>query len=644
MYDQGRDIKIARFIASALCCIPATIAVAAPQAYTITIIDDQNLGVTHYHYGVGINDANTIVSNTAARNIDTPHTRVPCSDSSTLNKVFCLVETIHQPFVANSFPVTASLSAPTFAYNLLTNATIDATDPAAWQPENQAVENYPSSTMTVFGMDAATDNFVGDVVAQHQKKENSYYRDYEQRAFLQSGGTTTLLPPNVIDYNGVALGGESGARAITGSYVVGFVGHELTSAAKAQVDACRQASSDIATQQVCVQEHQLLDRDAKATIQYHDRAALWDSGTLQTLTFPAQSTFPNGQYPAESKAIGQAVHEDAGQVWVAGSSHAQNKYHSKPYEIGAYWQDALTNGGKLSFIYYDRDMERSTLQAIADDPTNTPEYNKVMVGHYVQTIARSNMNRYKPFYYRAAAVDIADADKKARFFRLKGLSTDNDLDAAVFDINSNLQIVGYMDANLGRSVSRARQQSALLYEINDINNANDDVLYDLNNLLTCDAKGFQQDGSAVQISVTQGTETYTYDASVRVVHARSINDQGYIVATAAVRVPVYKEAPLKEGIQFPFIASTKNYLIKDGKLQTQERFQTVILTPSSTATPCPHSVLLDDEQRTTNYKRRGAGYMSAMSIAFLCLMVFWRFNVAEQFVRLRYKRLFKKIR
>ncbi|WP_298775380.1 DUF3466 family protein [uncultured Shewanella sp.] len=407
-----------------------------------------------------------------------------------------------------------------------------------------------------------------------------YYRDYELRGFVQESTNTEIeLVPPYTDYTGtdsngdsvtVTLGGWSvGAGVNTNSIVTGYASTGLSSTSQGYVDACITGSAAL---DACIQNEQY-----SGNIDYQLRAYVWQ---YDSTTSAVTAT----QLPLGATESGTTVYDAQGLAInnsdvVAGRSYVYRNNGSSLYYDAAYW----TPNGDGTYAYNWIDTGSSTTTSIAKGIND----NGIVVGSYTKYI--NSYLRSKFFYYdtQSGGSVVTPND----FY-----SSTSDLSSEAYDININNQVVGWIESK-DSNTSTNRPKSGFLY------NMNAQEFNDVNDLLTCESKGYQQDTagnwSRKQVTVTSGTgEVFTYDEDIDIVQTNSINDNGVIVGMAMVQKPVYSTSNGSVVIGangLPNIEKAGN-----GGPVTSAVSRMVVLKPVSGGTACTVS------SGNENYTREGA--------------------------------------
>ncbi|WP_299491686.1 DUF3466 family protein [uncultured Shewanella sp.] len=353
-----------------------------------------------------------------------------------------------------------------------------------------------------------------------------YYRDYERRGFVQNGSDTEieLIPDDAsVFYTGIGSNGDEltatvggwsvGADVNNNSIVTGYASTDLSSTSQDYVSSCITNNTSDTTANICVQNEQY-----NGNIDYQLRAYVWqyDSST---------NTVTETKLPLGATESGTTVYDAQGLAIndndvVAGRSYVYRNNGSSLYYDAAYW----TSNGDGTYAYNWINTGSSSTKSIAKGIND----NGIVVGSYTKYI--NSYLRSKFFYYdtQSGGSVVTPND----FY-----NSTSDLSSEAYDINNKNQVVGWIESKESNTTSN-RPKSGFLY------NMDAQEFNDVNDLLTCESKGYEQDTegnwSRKQVTITSGTgEVFTYDEDIDVVQANSINENGVIVGVAMVQKPVY---------------------------------------------------------------------------------------------------------
>ncbi|MCL1121350.1 DUF3466 family protein [Shewanella seohaensis] len=501
-----------------------------------------------------------------------------------------------------TYSITSAIIANNFAFIAAQN---DAA--GAWLPTFDSINGTtpPSDTSVVNSVDTFYYGIndagvkVGSMTAPEKKTENTattddtadywYYRDYEYRGVAKVGDSEIPLPPPYTQYvkddKTVELGGWSAATAINNNnLVVGYVSTDISKYGGDRVAYCLSTDNTLPLD-VCIQREQYPNTQGTRNIQYQTRAYVWqlDNGVA------TGTALPLGLTPASNNTLtftAQALGVNNEGV-VAGRSHVyRNGNTDRLRQDAAYWsKDAEGN-----YQYHWIPMGESISSSIAYDVND----NGILVGSYRSYI--QGYPRDKFFYFDINTPEVAYVTPN------DFASTTTDLSSKPKDINNKGQVVGYIETTYDKE--KPRPKAGFLYEKSTGEFSN------LNNLLTCESKGFEKgsDGNWTrhQVEVQDGTgKVLSYNSDILVVEAASINEDGTIVGTAFIRKPSY---------QFD---SDGNVIVGENGLPLFELSgngdpvtayipRMVVLKPSTNGEACT----VDESTDTGNYERKGAASLA----------------------------------
>ncbi|MEL4431020.1 DUF3466 family protein [Shewanella mangrovisoli] len=500
-----------------------------------------------------------------------------------------------------TYSITKAIVANNFAFVAAQNAAA-----GAWLPTFDSVNGTtpPSDTSVVNSVDTFYYGIndagvkVGSMTAPEKKTENTttddttdywYYRDYEYRGVAKVGDSEIpLLPPYtqyVKEDKTVELGGWSAATAVNNNnLVVGYASTDISKYGGDRVAYCLGTDNTLPLD-VCIQREQYPNTQGTRNIQYQTRAYVWqlDNGVA------TGTALPLGLTPASDNTLtftAQALGVNNEGV-VAGRSHVyRNGNTDRLRQDAAYWsKDAEGN-----YQYHWIPMGDAISSSIAYDVNDSG----ILVGSYRSYI--QGYLRDKFFYFDTNTPDVAYVTPN------DFASTTTDLSSKPKDINNKGQVVGYIETTYDKE--KPRPKAGFLYEKSTGEFSN------LNNLLTCESKGFEKgsDGNWTrhQVEVQDGTgKVLSYNSDILVVEAASINEDGTIVGTAFIRKPSY---------QFD---SDGNVIVGENGLPLFELSgngdpvtayipRMVVLKPSTNGEACT----VDDSTDTGNYERKGAASLA----------------------------------
>ncbi|MGL5390035.1 MAG: DUF3466 family protein, partial [Shewanella sp.] len=270
---------------------------------------------------------------------------------------------------------------------------------------------------------------------------------------------------------------------------------------------------------------------------------------------------------------------------VVGRSHVYRNGNSKSLaQDAAYWAKDTEGNYKYHWI----PMGNSISSSIAYDIND----NGIVVGSYRSYI--QGYPRDKFFYFDINTPDVGYVTPN------DFASKPTDLSSKPRDINNKGQVVGYIETTYDKE--KPRPKAGFLYEKSsgEFNN--------LNTLLTCGSKGFEQDQNGnwkrhqILVEEDGSGKTLTYNADIMVVEANSINEEGTIVGTAFIRKPIYQRDT--DG-NIVLGDNGKPLFELDGKGDPVTGYvpRMVVLKPAASGT---QACSVDDSVDTGDYERKGA--------------------------------------
>ena len=519
--------------------------VQAAPVYQISNLDDLmseadgtpkgTLPGTLYGYGMAVNNNAELVGTSKGKrklsSTDVENGVINIEDG--LTDAEKITYSINEAIIANNFTFTAGANAPE----------------GAWLPTFESINGTtnPSDTSVVNSVDtifyAINDAGIkGGAMTAPQKtlpytgssttQEFWYYRDYEERGFVQTqDGTQIAIVPSYTQYikgeNVAKLGGVSGVSAINDSnLVVGYEGTDISQTAKDRIDNCFASGATIPVD-ICIQDEQFPDTNNFRYVQYQTRAYVWqlNSDNTYSATELALGLTPDVGSTNVYTAQGLGVNKDG---TVAGRSHVYRNGDTSNLRLDAsYW----VKGSDGSYGYNAVPMTDDDEYSIAFDIND----NGILIGSYNRYI--EGYRRDKFFYYDTKAAD-AKVITPNDF-----TSTLSDLASIPNDINNKFQVVGSIETSYARD-GKPRPQAGFLFD------KDAEEFSNLNDLMTCESKGFVQsgtDGSGYpiwernKVSVSDGSgKALSYNSDFLVVEGKSINEAGDITGTVFVRKPVYQ--------------------------------------------------------------------------------------------------------
>ncbi|QYJ80107.1 DUF3466 family protein [Shewanella acanthi] len=567
---------------------------AAP-VYEVVNIEDYDLkgtlDGTRIGYALGVNGNDELVG--VAKGKKKLTTSDAESDIIDLEDGITETETI-------TYSITTAIVANNYAFVAAQNGAA-----GAWVPTFESISGTTnpvdtSATNSVdtfyYGINDAGIK-VGSMTAPQKTADNTatendaedlwYYRDFEFRGVAMDGNVEIPLPPPYTQYvseddKTVELGGWSSASAVNNSnLVVGYASTGISSYGATRVDYCLSDDNTLPLD-VCVQREQYPTSTGSRNIQYQTRAYVWQIENAEAIG----TELPLGLTPASDSTLtftAQALGvSDTGVV--AGRSHVyRNGNTNRLRQDAAYWMKDTDGNYQYHWIPMGDSIYSSVAYDVNDDGIVVGSYSSYIQGYL----------RDKFFYF-----DINNPD--AGYVTPNDFATSlTDLSSKPKDINNKGQVVGYIDTTYDKE--KRRPKAGFLYEKSSGEFSN------LNDLLTCGSKGFEQDSEGNwarhKVELQDGSgKTLSYEASIQIAEAASINEDGTIVGTALVRKPSYQ------------LDDNGNIVLGDNGLPLFELSgsgdpvtnyvpRMVVLKPASNgSTACT----VNDSSETGNYERKGA--------------------------------------
>ncbi|MFB2653395.1 DUF3466 family protein [Shewanella seohaensis] len=507
------------------------------------------------------------------------------------------------PEATITYSITSAIIANNFAFIAAQNGAA-----GAWLPTFDSINGTtpPSDTSVVNSVDTFYYGIndagvkVGSMTAPEKKTENTattddtadywYYRDYEYRGVAKVGDSEIPLPPPYTQYvkddKTVELGGWSAATAINNNnLVVGYVSTDISKYGGDRVVYCLGTDNTLPLD-ICIQQEQYPNSQGSRNIQYQTRGYVWQ---LENGAVTGTALLPLGLTPASNNTLtftAQALGVN-NEGLVVGRSHVyRNGNTDRLRQDAAYW----TKDAEGNYQYHWIPMSESISSSIAYDVNDSG----ILVGSYSSYI--QGYLRDKFFYFDTNTPEVGYVTPN------DFAATTTDLSSKPKDINNKGQVVGYIETTYDKE--KPRPKAGFLYEKSTGEFSN------LNNLLTCESKGFEKgsDGNWTrhQVEVQDGTgKVLTYNSDILVVEANSINEDGTIVGTAFIRKPSYQ---LDENSN---IVVGENglplfELSGNGDPVTAYIPRMVVLKPSTNGEACT----VDESTDTGNYERKGAASLA----------------------------------
>lgn len=303
--------------------------------------------------------------------------------------------------------------------------------------------------------------------------------------------------------------------------VTGYASTDISKNSASIIDTCVANNATIPTD-ICVQQRQYPKTNGVPDIQYQTRGYVWryEGGSIAESLILPLGFVPTNDGVFTSQGLG--INTDgvvAGRSYVYRQGNTDNLYFD-----AAYW--TKTADGSYQYHWVDVDTAVDVRSSIAYDIND----NGILVGSY---------NKYLEGYARDKFFYIDTSDANAKIVTPNDFyNYISDLSSRGRDINNNGQVVGYIETTHDKE--KPRPKAGFLYDIAK------DEFSNLNDLLTCESKGFEKDPDTDkwvrhQVEVEDGSgKGLTYSSEIKIVEATSINDSGTIVGTAFIRKPSYQ--------------------------------------------------------------------------------------------------------
>ncbi|MGB1296982.1 MAG: DUF3466 family protein [Psychrobium sp.] len=435
------------------------------------------------------------------------------------------------------------------------------------------------------------------------KDEPFYVYDYAQRAMVIDNGVVKTFAPEFATY-----GGQSGLTAINDSgLVVGYASTGIENDSKTDIDnRCLDTYKDTVPLQVCARGFTDGTKINNA-VQYYLQAYSWEysNGELTNPKALGILTDPISDTDGDSyNSIAMDVNDKGIAVGRSKTFRDDKKEYRYRLDVATVFKD----GKVVDLMDHSEDTWRYS-------SANAINNNDLVVGFMEKNI--SGFYRKKFFLYDANSEDTTLT------FPNDFSSNESDFASVPKSINDNNQVVGSVEID-NQKVDFGRRTHGFIY------NHSDKSFKDLNDLLTCESKGYIQVGSdwkKYQIEATGGNEQkISYDADITVVDASKIAEDGTVIATALVTLPRVKTrwvddkgnevTSTTEGAVEELVVDDKGDPVFDTNSQgepiTEQIPRAVILKPTE-GEAC--SVVEED---SVDYKqeRQGAGFgIGALMIA-----------------------------
>ncbi|MBT1445651.1 DUF3466 family protein [Shewanella sp. JM162201] len=582
---------------------------AAP-VYEIKNLQDYdlkgNLEGTRNGYAMGVNSANEMVGISKGRKkLSTEDVEGGLIDPDDgIADEEKITYSILSPIVANNFPFSAAANGAAGAWLPTFESVNGSTDPKDTDPSVPESINSIDAYFYGIGEDGTK---VGSMTAPEKKvtyvgtitdQKYWYYRDFELRAVVKKAdGTEIALPPPYVEYTSTKagetnkkayLGGSSSASAINGERVTGYASTGLSKFGAERAQACLDSvgTENALPLDICIQQEQYPNASGSRNIQYQTRAYVWQLGaeTVTGTELPLGLTPPsdsNFTYVAQ----GLGINADG---TVVGRSHVNRNDNGDYFRMdAAYWtrkEDGSYQYNWVPVVNVD-EVQSSIAYGIND--------NGILVGSYRSYIGGYPRDKFFYFDTKAATPAVVVPND---FYPVA-----SDLSSRPRDINNLDQVVGYIETTHDKE--KPRPKAGFLF---DKNAKEGGEFSNLNNLLTCESKGFEKAANGNwqrhKVEVVDATgKTLTYNSDIQIVEANSINEAGVIVGTAFIRKPVYKV----DDKGLPVVENGKYVFELDGNGNPVTSYlpRAVVLEPSATGTAC---TAVDENTGGEKYERQGA--------------------------------------
>ncbi|WP_163938477.1 DUF3466 family protein [Paraferrimonas sp. SM1919] len=567
--------------------------VQAAPVYEIVSIKDYDLPTlngTRNNYAMDVNANGEVVGVAKGRNLVVSSSEAGINNPANgIDAKETVANTVDKPFIGNNFTFNATENTN---WEITFEPILDATHPE--QTENK------NTTDTVFfgindnGFKVGTTSAVMKTLDKPDSNDDSkwYYRDYETRGFSKRNSDIRELTPPFTEYNGAVVGGYSIAADINeNNLIVGSASIDLTTGSKAEIDACINGNSETAPTDICIQSKQLPDLSGQVKVNYQNRAYQWQltsSGVVaKQLPYPFQIA-EGDTFNYTSQALGV---NDYGET--VGRSYVR-RANNNLYLDAVYWDRA----GDVQTIPFSDDKRQSIANAINN--------NGILVGNYQSYISGYLRNKF--FYFNINNPTEGTVEP------LDFFASRSDLSSNPRSINNNNVVVGNID--IDQEKQKDRRKNAFYYEIDN------KKFHNLNDLLTCESKGFEKDNQGnwvrhqVKVEDSNGT-LLSYNTEIVVVEAVKIQDDGTITGTALITKPKVQ----LDANGFPVVDASGNPTFElngRGQPTTQQIARQVVLRPTGDQA-CS---IQDANTEYPTFKRKGAN--AWWMIALLPLVFFRR--------------------
>lgn len=463
-----------------------------------------------------------------------------------------------------------------------------------------------------------------------QRESNSdrnspfYAYEFLQRAMIVDNGVVNTFEPDFSEY-----GGQSGLTAINDSnLVVGYMSTGLEHDAKTRIESSC-LGNDARFEDISITEDPLDNEgnvipkspkpiqicalgfvDGNDTVlgaQYYLEAYSWQyqNGVLTNATPLGRLTNPIDDNDAASYvSVATDVNNSNIAVGRSTTFRKGDKRIGNRLEVATVYK----NGKIIDLMDHNND-------SWFDSSANSINNNNLVVGYMEKNIR--GFYRKKFFIYDALSEDTTLS------FPTDFSETQSDFASNAKSINDKNQVVGSIEVD-SQKVDSGRRTHGFIYEHSD------QSFNDINDLLTCESKGYVKTGNdwkKYQVEATGGNEQkISYDADITVVDASKIAEDGTIIATALVTLPRVKTrwvddkgnevTSTTEGAVEELVVDANGEPVFDtnatGEPVTEQIPRAVILKPTE-GEACQ---VVEEDSLDYKQERQGAGFgLSALLIA-----------------------------
>lgn len=360
----------------------------------------------------------------------------------------------------------------------------------------------------------STSSAVKEVADPDQSDSNAsrglpyYVYDFLERGFVIDGGTTHTFAPTFDTW-----GGRGGFTAINdNNLIVGYASTAIENNVQKTYDSrCTGTGSDAKLpKQLCgtkVAEFML-----QAYSWQYANGQLTNPTPLGVLAAPISDSDLQSynSYALDVNNAGIAVGQSI--AFRNGDKKINNRFN-----VAVVFKD----GKVIDLMKHDDTSWRYSAASAINN-------NNLAVGYVNKTI--SGFARNKFFIYNVDSSDVTLT------FPNDFSSTESDRASSPKDINDNNQVVGSIEVDTVKSENRRTHGFLYNHDKAEFN--------DINNLLTCESKGYVKDGSTwkkyVQTLNAADNVSISYNTEINIVDAQEIANDGTIIATALVTVPRYR--------------------------------------------------------------------------------------------------------